>query len=214
MLRGLQSGYVAELPADIEDRVLPAGPKGQVSIRIVRPRAAKGTLPAVMYFHGGGWVLGDKDTHDRLIREIANGAAAAVVFVNYTPSPEARYPVAIEQAYAATEWVAEHGERSTWTLPPGRRRRQRRRQHGRGRHAAGQGRGGPEIRFQVLFYPVTDAGFDTPSYNQFAEGHLLTRDAMKWFWDRVRPRRRRSGTSRPRRRCGRPWSNCGACPRP
>jgi acetyl esterase len=109
VLRSLQAVKVARLPADIEDRVLPVGPQGKVSIHIVRPRGIWETLPTIMYFHGGGWVLGDQDTHDRLIREIANGARAAVVFVNYTPSPEAQYPVPIEEAYAATQWVAEHG---------------------------------------------------------------------------------------------------------
>ncbi len=188
VLRDLQSGPVAKLPADIEDRDLPVGPSGKVSIRIVRPKGAKEILPAVLYFHGGGWVLGDKDTHDRLIREIANGATAAVVFVNYTPSPEAQYPIPIEEAYAATEWVAEHGSQinvDTSALAVvgdsvG------------GNMAAAvtllaKERGGPNIHFQVLFYPVTDAGFDTPSYDQFAEGHFLTRDGMKWFWDQYAP---------------------------
>lgn len=188
VLRALQSGNVAKLPADIEDRTLPVGPTGKVSIRIVRPRGAKGTLPGVMYFHGGGWILGDQDTHDRLAREIANGARAALVFVNYTPSPEAQYPVPIEQAYAATKWVAEHGaeihvDSSSLAVA--------------GDSVGGnmatvvallaKERGGPKIHFQVLFYPVTDAGFDTPSYEQFAEGHFLTRDAMKWFWDAYAP---------------------------
>src|SRR5260221_13968522 len=100
---------VTKLPADIEDRMIPGGPTGEVSIRIVRPQGTTGALPVVMYFHGGGWILGDKDTHDRLVREIANGAQAAVVFVNYAPSPEAHYPVAIEQAYTATKWAAEQG---------------------------------------------------------------------------------------------------------
>lgn len=182
------SHHVAALPCDIEDRVLPVGPGGKVSIRIVRPRAAKGTLPAVLYFHGGGWVLGGKDTHNRLIREIANGATAAVVFVNYTPSPEAQYPVPVEEAYAATEWVAEHGREihldASALAVAG--------DSVGGNMAAAvtllaKERGGPPIHFQVLFYPVTDAGFDTPSYEQFAEGHFLTRDAMKWFWDEYAP---------------------------
>jgi acetyl esterase len=107
VLAGAQAGDVPKLPADIEDRTIPVGPKGQVSIRIVRPDQSKGRLPVVMYFHGGGWVLGDRNTHDRLIREIANGAGAAVVFVDYTRSPEAKYPVAIEEAYAATKYIAE-----------------------------------------------------------------------------------------------------------
>jgi len=99
-----------KLPADIENLNIPVGPKGQISIRIIRPKGNKGILPVVMYFHGGGWVLGDKNTHDRLIREISNGANAAVVFVNFTPSPEAKYPVAIEEAYAATKYFAENGK--------------------------------------------------------------------------------------------------------
>src|SRR5215470_12465924 len=101
---------VFKQPADIEDATVPGGPKGEVSIRIVRPKPRPaGPLPVVMYTHGGGWVLGNKETHDRLIREIANGAQAAVVFVNYTPSPEARYPTSLEEAYAATRYVAENG---------------------------------------------------------------------------------------------------------
>jgi acetyl esterase len=188
VLRSLQAGRVARAPADIEDRLLPVGPQGKVSIRIVRPQGIKETLPVVMYFHGGGWVLGDRDTHDRLIREIANGARAAVVFVNYTPSPEAQYPIPIEEAYAATEWVAQHGREikvdssrlAVFGDSVG------------GNMAAvvallAKERGGPPIRIQVLCYPVTEAGFDTPSYDQFADGYWLTREAMKWFWDQYAP---------------------------
>src|SRR2546422_6872958 len=104
VLSRAQAGPVATEPADVEDRTVPGGPKGEVSIRILRPKGKREALPVVLYLHGGGWILGDKATHDRLVREIANGAGAAVVFVNYTPSPEARYPVAIEEAYAATRW--------------------------------------------------------------------------------------------------------------
>ena len=110
ILAGAQKGSVKKLAAQEEDKVIKVGPTGSVKLRIVRPEGAKGTLPVVMYFHGGGWVLGDADTHDRLVREIANGAQAAVVFVDYDRSPEARYPVAIEQAYAATKYVAEHAK--------------------------------------------------------------------------------------------------------
>lgn len=188
VLRGLQSGDVAKLPADIEDHTLPGGPKGSVSVRIVRPKGVTETLPALMYFHGGGWVLGDKDTHDRLIREIANGARAAVVFVNYTPSPEAQYPVPIEEAYAATEWVARNASEINVDAS---------RLAVVGDSVGGnmvaavtllaKERGGPRLHFQVLFYPVTDAGFDTPSYDQFAEGYWLTREAAKWFLDQYAP---------------------------
>ena len=116
VLLKIQAIDVPKLPADIEDRDLPTGPNGRVSVRIVRPKGNMQTLPVVMYIHGGGWVLGNQETHDRLIREIVNGTNAAVVFVNYTPAPEAKYPTQIEEDYAATKYVAEHGEKnSTWT---------------------------------------------------------------------------------------------------
>jgi acetyl esterase len=179
-----QSGYVAKLPVDIEDRTILVGPRGNTAIRIIRPRGSTAALPAVMYFHGVGWALGDKETHDRLIREIANGVNAALVFVEYARAPEARYPVAIEEAYAVTKWVAEMGKMinvdSSRIAVAG--------DSVGGNMAAAvtmlaKERGGPPICFQVLFYPVTDAKFDTESYEQFAEGCLLTREAMKWFWN-------------------------------
>ncbi len=188
VLLNVQKVKVAELPADIDDLNIPAGPNGEVSLRIVRPPGVKEALPVVMYFHGGGWVLGDKTTHDRLIREIANGANTAVVFLNFTPSPEAKYPVAIEEAYGATKYIAENGK--DLNLDPSRI------------VVAGDSvggnmatvvammakeRGGPDILFQLLFYPVTDANFDTQSYRQFATHHFLTREAMKWFWDNYLP---------------------------
>jgi len=188
VLSSAQAGRVEKLPADCEDRLLPVGPKGQVAIRIVRPKGSSGALPAVMYFHGGGWVLGDAETHDRLIREIANGAHAAVVFVDYSRPPEARYPVAIEEAYAATKWVSENGK----TINVDCSRLAVAGDSVGGNMATvvtllAKQRGGPQIHFQVLFYPVTDADFDTPSYQQFATGYFLTREAMKWFWDHYAP---------------------------
>src|ERR671910_2879293 len=112
VLSNLQaSNPVPMLPADIESRTIPGGPNGQISIHIVRPPGNKErTLPVVVYTHGGGWVLGGFDTHERLVRELANKANVAIVFVNYTRSPEAKYPIAIEEAYAATKWVAENGK--------------------------------------------------------------------------------------------------------
>ena len=184
----LQTGNVEKLPVELDDRTIPGAEGRKISIRILRPQNGMSILPAVMYFHGGGWVLGDKDTHDRLVREIANGANAAVVFVNYTLSPEARYPMAIEEAYAATEWVAENSQ--ALKIDPARIA------------VAGDGvggnmaaavtlmakeRGGPKIVFQLLFYPVTDANFETDSYNEFADGPWLTREAMKRFWNNYAP---------------------------
>lgn len=188
VLAGAQSQPVAKLPAQEEDRVLPVGPTGKVAVRIVKPKGAKGVLPAVVYFHGGGWVLGDKNTHDRLIREIANGAHVAVIFVDYDRSPEAQYPVPIEQAYAATAYVAKHpaefGIDANRLAVAGD-------SVGGNMTAAvtllAKERGGPKLRYQVLFYPVTDANFDDGSYNEFANGPWLTKAAMKWFWDAYAP---------------------------
>ena len=179
---------VAKLPADIDDLNIPVGPEGQISIRIIRPKGNKEILPVVMYFHGGGWVLGDKDTHDRLVREIANGANAAVVFVNFTPSPEVKYPVPIEEAYAATKYIADHGK--NFSLDTSRLAVAGDSVGGNMAAAVillAKERGGPRIDYQVLFYPVTDANFDTQSYQQFANDIWLTREAMKWFWDNYLP---------------------------
>jgi acetyl esterase len=183
-----QAAQVMKLPVEAEDHVLPVGPSGQVSVRVVRPRAIQGQLPAVMYFHGGGWVLGDKDAYDRLIREIADGAQAAVVFVNFTRSPEARYPVALEECYAATKWLAENG-----ALVNIDRRRIAVMGDSAGANLAtvvarlAKERGSPKIASQILFYPTTDANFETNSYRQFGEGYFLTRSAMKWFWNHYAP---------------------------
>lgn len=188
VLSDLQAAQVAKLPADIDDLDIPVGPEGRVSIRIIRPKGNKEILPVVMYFHGGGWVLGDKDTHDRLVREIANGANAAVVFVNFTPSPEAKYPTPIEEAYAATKYISENGK--NFNLD-GSRLAFAGDSVGGNMVAAvlllAKERGGPKINYQVLFYPVTDANFDTQSYQQYATGIWLTREAMKWFWDNYLP---------------------------
>src|SRR5919199_2915424 len=187
VLSGLQASIpVKKLLADIENRTIPGGPNGtDISIQIVRPpNRSNDTLPAVMYFHGGGWVLGGFDTHERLVRELANGAHVAIIFVNYTPSPEAKYPVPLEQAYAATKWVEENGQ----TINVNSSRVAVAGDSVGGNMAAAvtllaKERGGPPISFQLLFYPVTDASFDTPSYMKYQEGYWLTREAMKWFWD-------------------------------
>ena len=100
-----------KLEADIENHSIPGGPTGEVSVQIVWPPGTNNTnLPVVVYFHGGGWVLGGFDTNNRLVRELGNSAQVAIVFVNYTPSPEVKYPVSLEQAYAAAKWVAENGQ--------------------------------------------------------------------------------------------------------
>jgi acetyl esterase/lipase len=156
----------------------------QVELTVVRPAGVEHTVPAFMFFHGGGWVLGDFPTHERLVRDLVAYSGMAAVFVNYTPSPEAQFPVAINQAYAATKWVSEFGHEIN---VDGRRLAVVGNSVG-GNMAAvvalmAKDRGGPEIRFQGLMWPVTDASFDTESYHQYAEGRFLTRNMMKWFWD-------------------------------
>jgi acetyl esterase/lipase len=180
----VQSAPIDKLPVEIEDLIIEGSPSGKVSIRILRPPNAPASLPVIQYNHGAGWVFGNHLTHDRLIRELAVGGEAAVVFPNYSLSPEAKYPTAIEECYAVLQWIAEKGaERG---LDPARL------------VVAGDSVGGnmsialslmtkerrgPRIERLLLFYPVTDASFDTASYHQFAEGYFLRRDAMMWFWD-------------------------------
>ncbi|WP_025805490.1 alpha/beta hydrolase [Pseudomonas chlororaphis] len=184
VLVGAQAGVKLALPkADVSQKTIKVD--GQdISLTIVRPAGVKGTLPVFMFFHGGGWVLGDFPTHERLVRDLVVGSGAAAVFVNYTPSPEAHYPVAINQAYAATKWVAEHGQEIN---VDGKRLAVAGNSVG-GNMAAvvslmAKDKGTPAIRFQLLLWPVTDANFETASYNQYAEGHFLSKNMMKWFWD-------------------------------
>ncbi len=195
-----QSAPVGRPPACIEDTSFPVGPRGCVAIRIVRPSRSEGPLPAVVYLHGGGWMLGDADTHDRLLRELAKGTDAAVVCVDYGRSPECRFPTALEEAYAATRYVAEHAAE----LDLDGSRLAIAGDSAGGNLAAGvaiqaKARRGPRIEFQLLLYPVTDARFDTDSYSRFANGPWLTRAAMEWFWDAYLPdvRERRQGLASP-----------------
>jgi acetyl esterase len=188
LLAEAQAAPVEKLAANIEDTTFPVGPTGSVNIRIVRPPQAKGFLPVVFHIHGGGWILGDKNTHDRLTRELAVGANAAVVFVDYDRSPEARYPTAIEQAYASILHVVENAK----TLGVDASRMAIFGDSVGGNMSAAlmlmiKQRQGPRFALQVLFYPVTDANFDTDSYHIFAEGPWLTKKAMQWFWDAYLP---------------------------
>ncbi|MEV1289395.1 alpha/beta hydrolase [Micromonospora sp. NPDC049679] len=209
----LQSGNVVKPDVDVRDVIVSGGPSGQVQVRIVRPmsvRTGDGRLgdrlreaaeelvrprdgrdramPVILYLHGAGWVFGGAQTHDRLIRELAVRTDAAVVFPEYSRSPEARFPMALEECYAVAQWVAEQAV--TEGLDGSRIA------------IAGDSvggnmatvlammsnqRGGPRFVQQVLFYPVTDANFDTGSYRQFAQGYYLGRELMMWFWDQYLP---------------------------
>src|SRR3954469_8318113 len=180
----VQSEEISKPDVDVADTSVPGGPSGEVSVRILRPKGAAGALPVIVYIHGAGWVFGNSHTHDRLIRELAVGTNAAVVFPNYSLSPEARYPTAIEESYAVLQWVADHGadkglDASRIAIAGD--------SVGGNMTAAltlmAKERSGPRLVAQLLFYPVTDASFDTNSYREFATGYFLRRDAMRWFWD-------------------------------
>jgi len=187
VLDDVQAAPIEKLRVDDRWVTVPAE-VGDVNVRIVRPPYATGTLPVILYMHGGGWVLGNAQTHDRLIRELAVGTGAAIAFVEYDRSPEARYPVAIEQGYATAQWIVREGAANQ--LDPDRMA------------VAGDSVGGcmtaalalmaqerGDVRFvqQSMYYPVTDAAMDTGSYEQFVEGYFLTAKAMAWFWDAYLP---------------------------
>jgi acetyl esterase len=183
LLDDLQAAPVKKLPIDEEWITVPAA-VGDARVRIIKPQGAKGPLPVIVYMHGGGWILGNAATHDRLVRELAVGADAALAFVEYPNSPEARYPVAIEQGYATAQWIVREG--ASKDLDAGRMA------------VAGESVGGDmtaaltlmakergDVRFvhAGMYYPVTDAAMDTDSYREFADGPYLTRKAMEWFWN-------------------------------
>lgn len=160
----------------------------QVTIHITRPADAKNDAPVFIFIHGGGWVLGDYPTHRRLVRDLVVHSGAVAVFPDYTPSPEAQYPVAINQIYAALQWVYENGKEigvdSSRLAVAGN--------SVGGNMAAvtalmAKDKKGPEIRLQLLLWPVTNADFETGSYNLFAEERFLTKNMMKWFWDNYLP---------------------------
>ena len=155
-----------------------------VPLYIVTPAHATVALPVFMFFHGGGWIQGSYATHQRLVRDLVVLSGAACVFVDYSRSPEVRFPIAIEQAYSATCWVASRGDMLGLDAS---------RISVVGDSAGGnmatvvcmmaKARGGPKISSQLLLYPVTDARFDTVSYQEWANGYFLTRGMMEWFWN-------------------------------
>ncbi|UCO96848.1 alpha/beta hydrolase [Metapseudomonas lalkuanensis] len=184
VLVGAQASVKVDLSGvSVSEKTIQAGGQS-IPLTIVRPEGVKGDLPVFMFFHGGGWVLGDYPTHARLIRDLVVNSGAVAVYVGYTPSPEAKYPTAIDQAFAATQWVGEHGKEievdSSRLAVAGN--------SVGGNMAAvvalkAKEAGTPKLRFQLLLWPVTDANLETASYNQFAQGHFLSKPLMKWFWD-------------------------------
>ncbi|WP_416424715.1 alpha/beta hydrolase [Pseudomonas sp. App30] len=184
VLTGAQNSVKVDLSGtEVSNKTIQANGQA-IKLTIVRPAKVKGELPVFMFFHGGGWVLGDYPTHARLIHDLVVNSGAVAVYVDYTPSPEAHYPTAINQAYAATRWVAEHGQQIG---VDGKRLAVAGNSVG-GNMAAvvalmAKEQGAPQLKFQLLLWPVTDAHFDNGSYQQYAEGHFLTKNMMTWFWD-------------------------------
>lgn len=160
----------------------------KVKIHITKPKGAKANAPVFIFIHGGGWVLGDYPTHRRLVRDLVVESGAVAVFPDYTPSPEAKYPVAINEIYAATQWVAENGKEIG---VDGKNLAVVGNSVGGNMTAAitlmAKDKKGPHIKLQVLLWPVTDANFETESYNLYANGRFLTKNMMKWFWDNYLP---------------------------
>jgi acetyl esterase/lipase len=187
VLDDLQSAPIDKLDVDETWITVPAD-VGDVRVRIVKPVGAPSGSPVILYIHGGGWVIGNAGTHDRLVRELAVGARAALAFVEYDRSPEAQYPVAIEQAYATAQWLTAHGEELGLDVS---------RLAVAGDSVGGnmtaavailaKQRGDVTFVHQSMYYPVTDAAQDTGSYREFAAGAYLTAKAMAWFWDAYLP---------------------------
>jgi acetyl esterase/lipase len=187
VLDDIQAAPIGKPDVDEKWITVPAD-VGDVRVRIVKPVGAKGPLPTILYMHGGGWILGNAGTHDRLVRELAVGVNAAVAFVEYNRSPEARYPVALEQGYAAARWIVAKGASEGLDA---------KRLVVAGDSVGGnmatalailaKQRGDVKFLHQSLYYPVTDAAQDTDSYKEFANGPFLTAKSMAWFWDAYAP---------------------------
>lgn len=187
-LHKLQEKTHKEIDADVTDTQIFTTEAGNVDIRIVRPKGKTEKLPAVIYVHGGGWVMGDKDVFDMLVRNIAVHSDAAVFFVNYALSPEAQYPVAANQVYGVLNYIFNNpdgfnidadkiaiaGDSAGANLALSTALKTKK-------------ENGPKLQCQILFYPVTDADMKTKSYEKFKDGPWLTQKAMEWFWDAYAP---------------------------
>lgn len=180
----VQDAEAYKYQAHVEDHKTNLSELGTINVRVVRPENARATLPIIFYIHGAGWVFGNAHTHDKLVRELAIRTNSVVVFPEYSLSPEAKYPTAIRQCYAVLQKTAAEAAVKGWDASR--------------LFVAGDSVGGNmatvmtimakqhdglAIRGQVLFYPVTDAYFETGSYNEFAEKFYLYKEGMKWFWN-------------------------------
>jgi acetyl esterase len=180
--RALVAGRTGPEVAHVHDRRVP-GPAGEIPVRLYRPRSGE-ALPLLVFLHGGGFVVCDLDTHDPICRLLANAVDCAVLSVDYRLAPEAKFPAAPEDCYAATCWAAAHagelGADPSRIAVAG--------DSAGGNLAAvvaqlARDRSGPTLAHQLLIYPVTHHAFDTASYRENAEGYFLTRGMMEWFWN-------------------------------
>lgn len=199
-LRESQIHHIDDFEVDATFQVVPVGPSTLVGFWIFKPTRASHPIPAMLYIHGGRWMLGDAQTHARLISELVTGAGIAAVVPEYSRTPEARYPVAIEECYALMTWAVRNagelgldasrlavaGDCVGATMATALT-------------MMAKSRGGPALRAQLLYYPITDAQGDSPSQHQFATGYLLTRDALRWYWQQYTddPRERAEPTASP-----------------
>jgi acetyl esterase len=189
-----QASVSLELPpCDVEEKTISQDGVA-VSLSIVRPAESKEVLPGFVFVHGGGWILGDFPTHERFVRDLVADSRFAAIFPNYTPSPEAHYPTAINEIHAAAQWVAAHGEE----IKVDKKRLAIVGNSVGGNMTAAvalmaKDKGGPEFKCQVMLWPVTDANFETESYQEYAEGYFLSRAMMQWFWDAYAPDHERRG---------------------
>lgn len=184
VLIGAQAGVKVDLSGIEESEKTITSDGFTIKLNIVRPTGATGKLLVFIFIHGGGWILGDYPTHKRMVRDLVVLTGYAGVFVNYTPSPEAHYPQAINEIYAATKWVAAHGDEinvdgtnlavignsvgGNMTAVTALKAKEN---------------GGPKIKLAIMWWPLTNAGFDTESYKQFGEDRFLTTSLMKWMYD-------------------------------
>ncbi|MBB5888051.1 alpha/beta hydrolase [Lactovum miscens] len=184
LLEKVQESIVNKYDVDIEDKLMDTGKYGQINVRFIRPSGNYAKLPLIFYIHGAGWVFGSAKTHDKLIRELAVRTNSVVVFPEYSLSPEAKYPTAIEQNYSILQQLPDIGESKGFDVS---------RLTVAGDSVGGnmatvmtimtKQRSGLPINQQLLYYPVTDSDFETESYNEFGEEYFLTKEGMQWFWD-------------------------------
>lgn len=184
LLEEVQTSPVEKYDVDIEDTNFSTKKWGDIPVRFIRPKGNKDKLPIIYYIHGAGWVFGSAKTHDKLVRELAVRTNSVVVFPEYTRSPEAKYPTAIEQNYDVLQQLKDVSEKKNFDIN---------KLTVAGDSVGGnmatvmtimtKQYGGLPIKQQLLYYPVTNAEFDTESYNQFAENYYLTKEGMQWFWN-------------------------------